>query len=70
MTGPELLAWLAVRRITNPQLAAMLGVSQPTIWRWCHLSSPPAFLPLALETLDRRTADERARRKQSLQVVR
>jgi transcriptional regulator with XRE-family HTH domain len=53
MNRLELRAWRRQRRMTQPGLAGLLGVSKNTEYRWeSGESSMPPFLQLALERLD------------------
>jgi DNA-binding transcriptional regulator YiaG len=54
IVGPgELLRWRRSRGLSQTALAALLGVRLLTIHRWeTALTTPPAFLRLALERLE------------------
>ena len=63
MTSTELRGWRTHWLLTQPQLAAQLGVHLETVSRWERGAVPiPAWLPLALETLARRRAADLAER--------
>jgi transcriptional regulator with XRE-family HTH domain len=56
MTPLDLRVWRTRQQLTQGQLAHRLGVHINTVNRWeCGESAIPAFLPLALETLERRS---------------
>lgn len=59
MRGADLRAWMAEHVYTAAALAAELGVTERTVFRW-RKSRAPAFLALALESLARRPPFERA----------
>ncbi len=50
MTGEQLRAWREQARLTQQQLATMLGISVATVCRWerRRLKNPEAPLPLWL----------------------
>jgi DNA-binding transcriptional regulator YiaG len=52
--GPgEVKLWRASRQLSQPAMARLLGVKLLTIHRWeTGLTTPPAFLRLALERLE------------------
>lgn len=55
MTPKELQAWLERVRLSQGELAKHLGVHIITVNRWANGAREiPPFLPLALETLERR----------------
>jgi DNA-binding transcriptional regulator YiaG len=57
MTPAEVKAWRAHWRISQSQLARLLGVTTRTVAHWeGGTAPPPAYLDLALETLARREA--------------
>jgi len=57
MTSNELKAWRAHWRISQSELAKLLGINIRTVAHWEAGTSPtPPYLDLALETLARRTA--------------
>jgi transcriptional regulator with XRE-family HTH domain len=55
MTGEDLKAWRKKLRITQVELARLLGTYQVTIARWeTGTRKIPFLLPLALEALEHR----------------
>lgn len=57
MTPAEVKAWRTHWRLSQAQLAKLLGVNIRTITHWeGGTSPPPPYLDLALETLARREA--------------
>ncbi len=55
MKPSELVKWREERGLTQPQLGELLSVTATTIYRWEKgLRGIPSFLPLALESLDRK----------------
>jgi transcriptional regulator with XRE-family HTH domain len=55
MTGDDLKAWRKKLRITQVELARLLGTYQVTIARWeTGTRKIPFLLPLALEALEHR----------------
>lgn len=57
MTPLDLRVWRVRQQLTQGELAVILGVSINTVNRWeCGEARIPGFLPLALETLERRRA--------------
>ena len=54
MTGEELRGWMARHGYTATRLGAELGVAERTIYRWRRSKRVPAYLALALESLERR----------------
>jgi DNA-binding transcriptional regulator YiaG len=58
MTPLDLKVWRTRQRLTQGDLAHRLGVHINTVNRWeTEGSNIPPFLPLALETLERRSHD-------------
>jgi DNA-binding transcriptional regulator YiaG len=58
MTAAELRAWRTHWHLTQGQLAKLLGVHINTTNRWERTGEIPTWVPLALETLDRRLRAE------------
>lgn len=57
MTGPQLKAWREHWQMSQGELASALGVVLNTIGRWERSEREmPGYLPLALESLERRLA--------------
>ena len=54
MTGKELRDWMAAHSYTATRLGSELGVAERTIYRWRRSKRVPAYLALALESLERR----------------
>lgn len=55
MDAEALLEWRKLRRLTQRDLAMVLGVTQATIARWeISERGVPSYLHLALESIDRR----------------
>ena len=55
MTPEELVAWRKERKITQGELAQLLGVGMITISRWERgVQTMSPLLPLALEALEHR----------------
>lgn len=53
ITGDDLKAWRTQQGLTQPQLAALLGVNEHTVREWERgRQKPPVFLALALERLE------------------
>lgn len=64
MKPSELVKWREKRGLTQPQLGELLSVTSTTIYRWEKgLRGVPAFLPLALESLDRKGVKKKKVRK-------
>lgn len=51
MTGHDLKVWLAVNKLTQKQLAKMLGLTEKTISVYAT-GKPPKWLELALKGLE------------------
>jgi transcriptional regulator with XRE-family HTH domain len=51
MTAHELKAWRTERKLTQRELAGLLGMPLKTYQRWEQGSATPAYLPLALKGL-------------------
>lgn len=59
MNGDELKLWRRQRKVTQQQLAQMLGVHRVTVAKWeCGARSIPSFLPLTLEALENRLGQQ------------
>jgi transcriptional regulator with XRE-family HTH domain len=59
MKGQKLIEWRKRHKLTQRELAEMLGVRSMTVYRWeCGLRSIPPLLPLALEALENRLTKE------------
>jgi hypothetical protein len=58
VTGEELRGWMAGHSYTATRLGSELGVAERTIYRWRRSKRVPAYLALALESLERRMAPE------------
>ena len=57
VTPLDLRVWRVRQQLTQAELAVLLDVSLNTVNRWeCGENRIPGFLPLALETLERRRA--------------
>jgi hypothetical protein len=56
VTGDQLRDWMARHRYTAPRLAAELGVAERSVFRWRTSTRVPAYLALALESLERHAA--------------
>jgi hypothetical protein len=54
VTGDELRDWMARHNYTATRLGTELGVAERTIYRWRRSKRVPAYLALALESLERR----------------
>lgn len=53
MSPYELVAWRKARHVTGPELAAILGVTHATVYRWENSQRPvPHWLHLALRGID------------------
>jgi len=60
VTGKELKEWRQRHRLTQVELAQMLGVIRVTVARWeGGTRGIPPFLPLALEALEYRMKEKR-----------
>jgi DNA-binding transcriptional regulator YiaG len=54
MTPDQIKQWRTRRNVSQTELAALLGVDVITVSRWERgIQTAPAFLALALETLNR-----------------
>jgi transcriptional regulator with XRE-family HTH domain len=61
MRGDEVRMWRNAHRLTQRQLADLLGVDPMTVSLWERgRRRPPAMLELALAELDRRLTNEQA----------
>jgi hypothetical protein len=58
VTGEELRDWMAGHRYTATRLGSELGVAERSIYRWRRSKRVPAYLALALESLERRGTPE------------
>jgi DNA-binding XRE family transcriptional regulator len=59
MTGQELREWRKDWKLTQEELARVLGVYRVSVNRWEKgVRSIPSFLPLALEALENRLRKE------------
>lgn len=54
MSGADLTEWMRRHDVRGTELAAVLGVERGTVYRWKRRGNAPAYLPLALESLERR----------------
>lgn len=55
MSATELKDWREKRGLSQPRLAEILGVHAMTVSKWeREVQAIPPFLPLALETIERR----------------
>jgi hypothetical protein len=54
VTGDQLRDWMLRHHYTVPRLSAELGVAGRTVFRWRTSNRVPAYLALALESLERR----------------
>lgn len=54
MTGDQLRDWMVGNHYTVTRLSAELGVAERTVFRWRTSKRVPAYLALALESLERR----------------
>jgi DNA-binding transcriptional regulator YiaG len=64
VSGDELRAWRDRNGVSQRQLAVQLEVDVMTISRWeREVQAIPPFLPLALETLERRKLAKRGGKK-------
>ena len=60
MTPAELQARRAALGLSRERLAAALGVTSTTVWRWERGAVPlPRWVPLALATVEREHANGR-----------
>ena len=59
MKGDDLLAWRKRHRLTQKELANLLGVRNLAVYRWeCGMRSMSPYLHLALEALEQRITKE------------
>lgn len=54
MTGSEFRLWMRRYAYSADRLADELGVSPRTVYRWRKEDDLPPYLPLALESLERK----------------
>jgi transcriptional regulator with XRE-family HTH domain len=67
MTPEELKTWRMDKGFTQQELAEGLGVSNVSVCRWeTGVRAIPSFLPLALETLERRKKEEAGKSKKEI----
>lgn len=70
MTGAQLKAWRAHWNLSQPKLGELLGLHLEAISRWERGKVPvPAWLPLALETIERHQAADFLKRAKGSGLV-
>ena len=70
MTGDQLRDWMARHHYTALRLAAELGVAERSVFRWRTSARVPAYLALALESLERHARASRDGRANDPEVER